>query len=243
MAIPRGISWRTRAFVVTALLAAGTFVRLGFWQVGRLNETRAANAQLFARRSAEAIPLAALIATPDSARFRAIATTGRYDYDHQFIWTARTRSGAPGVVFLTPLIPDSGGVALLVHRGWAYAADGMQVNDSLWREEAQGRVEGFVEVFADGTGPVRVPTVPRGIRRLDFDSLQAMLPYPIAPVIAVQQVGAGIQTTVAHPFRLERPTLDEGPHRGYALQWFAFAGITILGTAAVVLRERQARSA
>ena len=243
MATTRRISWRTRAFVLTALIAAGTFVRLGFWQVGRLNETRAANAQLFARRSAEASPLEALMATPDSARFRAVSVAGRYDYDRQFIWTARTRSGAPGVVFLTPIFPDSGGPALLVHRGWAYAADGMQVNDTLWREAAQDRVDGFAEVFTEGTGPVQVPSVPRGIRRLDFDSLQAMLPYPIAPIIAVQQVGAGIQTKVAHPFRLERPTLDEGPHRGYALQWFAFAGITLFGTAAVILRERQVRSA
>ncbi|MBK8250642.1 MAG: SURF1 family protein [Gemmatimonadetes bacterium] len=233
------MTWRTRAFVLTALLAAGTFVRLGFWQVGRLNETRAANAQLFSRRNAEASPLEALLATPDSARFRAVSLSGRYDYDHQLIWTARTRSGAPGVVFLTPMIPDAGGPALLVHRGWAYAADGMQVNDSLWREGVQERVEGFADVFSTGEGPVQVPSVSRGIRRLDFDSLQAMIPYPIARLIAVQQIGAGIQTTVAHPFRLERPTLNEGPHRGYALQWFAFAGITILGTAAVILRERQ----
>jgi surfeit locus 1 family protein len=237
------MSWRTRAFVGTAFLAAGAFVRLGFWQVGRLNETRAANAQLFARRSAEASSLAALAASPDSARFRAVTVTGRYDYDRQFIWTARTRSGAPGVVFLTPLIPDSGGPAVLVHRGWAYAADGMQVNDTLWREGVRDQVDGFVEVFTQGTGPVQVPSVMRGIRRLAFDSLQALLPYPIAPVIVVQQVGAGLQTQVAHPFRLERPTLDEGPHRGYALQWFAFAGITVLGTAAVILRERQARGA
>lgn len=238
-----GMSWRTRAFVVTALLAAGVFVRLGFWQVGRLNERRAANAQLFERRHLEAAPLAEVAAQPDSARFRAVALSGRYDYDQQFIWTARTRSGAPGVVFLTPMIPDSGGGAVLVHRGWAYAADGMHVNDTLWREGVHDRVEGFVEVFVDGTGPVQVPSIPRGIRRLARDSLQSMLPYPIAPVVVVQQVGAGIQSQVAHPHRLERPTLDEGPHRGYALQWFAFAGITILGTIAVVIRDRQQQRA
>jgi cytochrome oxidase assembly protein ShyY1 len=35
--------------------------------------------------------------------------------------------------------------------------------------------------------------------------------------------------------------LDEGPHRSYAIQWFAFAFIAIGGAAAVVLREREER--
>lgn len=237
------MSWRTRTFLATALAAALVFVRLGFWQVGRLNERRETNARLFGRRRAEATGVSALAATPDSARFRAVRVSGRYDYDHQFIWTARTRDGAPGVVFLTPVIPDSAGPAVLVHRGWAYAADGMQVNDTLWREGDRAVVEGYAEVFPEGPGPVQVPSVARGIRRLDLDSLQAQVPYPLVPLYVVQQVGGGIQREVKHPFRLERPTLDEGPHRGYALQWFAFAGITILGCLAVVLRDRQGRVA
>jgi surfeit locus 1 family protein len=235
------MSWRTRTFVLAALVAAASFVQLGFWQVGRLNARRAANAETFGRRSVEAVALDKLLAQPDSARFRGVTVSGTYDYERQFIWTARTRSGAPGVVFLTPLLPEGGGPAVLVHRGWAYAADGMQVNDTLWREGPTARVEGFAEVFTEGTGPVSVPSVSRGIRRVAFDSLQAMLPYPLARVIAVQQVGVGIQQQVAHPFRLERPTLDEGPHRGYALQWFAFAGITVLGSVAVIARDREQR--
>jgi len=33
--------------------------------------------------------------------------------------------------------------------------------------------------------------------------------------------------------------LDEGPHRGYAIQWFAFAAIAIAGAIVVVWRERR----
>jgi len=141
------------------------------------------------------------------------------------------------VVFLTPMIPDGGGPAVLVNRGWAYAADGMHVDEPLWREGARDTVEGYAEVFSAGVGPVQIASVSRGIRRLDLDSLRAMVPYPLAPIVAVQQRGAGWQGTVVHPFRAALPPLDEGPHRGYALQWFAFAIITIVGTGAVVRRE------
>jgi cytochrome oxidase assembly protein ShyY1 len=57
----------------------------------------------------------------------------------------------------------------------------------------------------------------------------------------VQQRGAGNQVEVQHPFRVALPPLDEGPHRGYALQWFAFALITIVGTVAAVQRGRRER--
>ena len=41
--------------------------------------------------------------------------------------------------------------------------------------------------------------------------------------------------------RREMPALDDGPHRGYAIQWFSFAAIAIVGALAVVRRERRDR--
>jgi cytochrome oxidase assembly protein ShyY1 len=37
------------------------------------------------------------------------------------------------------------------------------------------------------------------------------------------------------------PALDEGPHRSYALQWFSFAVIALVGAALMVARERRGR--
>lgn len=223
---------RVLAFLVVAGMAAIGFVSLGLWQIGRLRERRAANAALAQRREQPVATVAELARDTANARFRAVAVAGRYDYDNEFLWTARTRRGAPGVVFLTPIVPDDGGPAVLVSRGWAYAADGMQVDPGLWREALVDTVRGWAEVYAQGSGPVFITSVPRGIRRLAFDSLQAQLPYPLSPIMVVQQRGAGEQVVVAHPFRAELPPLDEGPHRSYALQWFAFALITIVGAMA-----------
>ena len=43
---------------------------------------------------------------------------------------------------------------------------------------------------------------------------------------------------LAHPARRDLPVLDDGPHRGYALQWFAFALIAVACAVIVVQRER-----
>jgi cytochrome oxidase assembly protein ShyY1 len=34
------------------------------------------------------------------------------------------------------------------------------------------------------------------------------------------------------------PTLDNGPHLSYAIQWFSFAAIAITGAAIVAVRSR-----
>lgn len=232
--MPRRYLW----FVLVAVAAVVVFVQLGLWQLERLRERRSANEAMVARRTLPEQSLESLSADTAGARFRAVRVAGRYDYDHQFLWTARTRDGAPGVVFLTPMIVE-GGAAVLVNRGWAYSADGMSIDEPLWSEAGRDTVVGYAEVFTSGAGPVFIGAQPRRIRRLALDSLREKVPYEIAPILVVQQRGAGMQVEVKHPFRVPLPPLDEGPHRGYALQWFAFAVITIVGTVAAVQRGRR----
>ena len=38
--------------------------------------------------------------------------------------------------------------------------------------------------------------------------------------------------------RLPPPALDEGPHLSYAIQWFSFAAIALIGGTAVAVRNR-----
>ncbi len=232
------MSRRALSFVIAALLAVALFARLGFWQIGRLNERRDRNREVVARREMAPASFSEILRDTTTARLRAVRLTGTYDYANEILWTARSRKGAPGVAFITPLKPDDGGPAVMVHRGWAYAADGMTVNDTLWQEGPRGEVTGYVEEFSSGTGTVRIGQG-RGVRLLPLDSIQQMMPYPIATRLVVQQAGNGIQETIRHPLRIDPPALDEGSHRGYAFQWFAFAGITLLGTIAVLVRERQ----
>ena len=229
---------RTLGFIVFALVMAAGCVRLGVWQLSRLGEQRAVNARVAARLEAE--PADWETATRDSAmaRYRRVRLAGRYDYARELVLTSRGRSGAPGVHVLTPLVV-AGGELVLVNRGWAYAADGMTVDLSPWREGDSVTVDGYLEEYVIASGMMSTPSQPRGIRRLVRDSIEARLGERVAPFLVVQRQGAVQGDTLAHLIRVDLPTLGEGSHRSYAIQWFAFALIAVVGAGAVVRRPRR----
>jgi len=230
---------RTIAFVVFAIALAAGCVRLGIWQLSRLDERRARNAAISARLAEPRAPLSAALADGAGARYRQVQAAGRFDYEREIVHTSRTRRGAPGVQIVTPLILE-GGSAVLVNRGWVYSPNGMTVDLQRWREGDSADVTGYLEAFAEpadaGAGNVSTPSLPRGVRRLQRDSVAALFPYSVAPFVLVRRDGADQTGEVQHPFRVDLPALDEGAHRGYALQWFAFAFIAVAGTGAVLLR-------
>ena len=105
----------------------------------------------------------------------------------------------------------------------------MTVDLTRWHERDTTSVTGYLlRVESLAHGPVSTSTHPRVVRRLDRDSLAKRLPYPVAPFLLVM-------TDTAHaagdsiPARVAEPVLDDGPHLGYALQWFAFALIGVVG--------------
>lgn len=233
----------TLAFVVFALVVSAGCLRLGFWQLERRAERRASNERVLARLSEPPVPVS-MLERDSAARFRRATTAGRYDFDHEFVLTSRSRHGAPGVHVVTPLRSSGSDSAILVNRGWVYSPDGMRVDLSQMREDSVSEVDGFVEVYVAATGPVSTPSVERALRRLDIDSVRAMMPYPVAPVILVQRRDSGEATAVERgtPVRIDPPPLDEGPHGAYAVQWFAFALVGVVGSAMVTVRDRRRRA-
>lgn len=230
---------RTIAFIVFAAVLAAGCIRLGIWQLSRHGERRAQNAVVEARLATPPASFAEATRDTTTARYRQVQVRGRYDYAHEFVLTSRTRRGAPGVQLLTPVIVAEGAPAILVNRGWVYAPDGMTVDLPRWREADSAVVEGYVDVFLGDAAPVTSPSAPRQLRRLTRDTVAARLPYPLAPYVVVQRAGAGQTGEVQHPFRLDLPALDDGAHRSYAVQWFSFALIAVVGTGFVVARARR----
>lgn len=233
----------TLAFAVFAIVVSLGCIKLGFWQLERLSERRAANAQVLARLGEAAVPLERLPRN-STVQFRRATATGTYDFASEFVLTSRSRHGSPGVHIITPLRMSASDTAVLVNRGWAYAPDGMRVDLALFREDSNAVVDGFAEEFSVSPGPVSTPSVARAVRRLDRDSVAALVPYPLAGVVLVQQLDSGEATAVDRgtPVRVEPPPLDEGPHRAYAIQWFAFALVGIVGTLLVLQRDRTRRT-
>ncbi|HEX5073577.1 MAG TPA: SURF1 family protein [Gemmatimonadaceae bacterium] len=239
------MSRRAIGFVIFAILVAAGCVRLGFWQLHRLAERRATNAKLAERLSRPPAPALEAMRDTATAEYRRATAAGTYDWDHELSLAARTHEGSPGANILTPLRLPGTDTAVLVNRGWVYAADAMSVDFIRWREPNATAVTGYlVGIPRGGHGMVSSTSNPRVVRRLQYDSLAKRMPYPIAPfiLVATDNRSPGVPTSRdSTPARLPPPLLDEGPHLGYAIQWFAFAVIGLVGAAFVARADRRGR--
>jgi surfeit locus 1 family protein len=230
----RAVRARDVVFLVSAVVMAAVFVRLGFWQLSRLAERRARNALVIARLGGgePAVPFAKLPRDSAEARYRRVRISGTYDFAHEVVFVNRVRDGAPGVQLVTPLIPDSGvlgDTVVLVDRGWVYAPDGTTVETAAWREPAHLDGSGYVqEYLVLGQFAAVLPGHPAWYRWLDPAVIAKAVGRPVAGYYVVLDSGGGGGPRL--PQRVPTPPLDEGPHLSYAIQWFSFAAIALAGS-------------
>lgn len=226
---------RLRYIVLTTvcvLLALGCF-RLSKWQVDRLAQRRARNALLAARLTASPVGPHSVPADTGDGHYRRVSIRGTYDYGREFALALRSRDGSPGVYILTP-VRTAQGQTVLVNRGWVYAPDGMSVDLSLWREDSTVAIEGFLDTFVEPRGSVSMQDRPQLVRRLVRDSIRQRLSADsmLVPYIVVVTNPA----PQSAPARLAPPSLTEGSHLSYAIQWAAFGVIAIVGIVLAVRR-------
>ncbi len=221
---------RLRLFVLIAFAAAAIFVRLGIWQLRRRDERRERNALVVARLKSPEVDFRDLPRDSLESRFRRVRVTGTPDYAHQLLWAARTHAGSPGLNFLTPVRVAGNDTAVLVNRGWVYSPDGSTVDEAKWRE-ADTTFSGYADEIP-AAGGTAYTTRPQTIARMGYEAVRKALPYPVAPMLIVMTGDSTV--AVDRVARLTTPPLDEGPHMNYALQWFGFALVTLVGVGYVV---------
>ncbi len=260
----RRLETRHWLLLAVALAAAVLFSGLGTWQAERHVQRRARNDTLRSRLSAPPVAPSSLAAASDSLAWRRVRLRGRYDYGREIVLRGRAHGGTPGVYVVTPIRRDEG-PAILVVRGWIPAADG--VHAPLSRGRPTSGADSVVSVSG-----VLLPSVTEqeaGITRdtvegelhlvashVDVGALADSLPYPVAPLYVQRTAGepgrggregaggAGGDAEGRLPQVLSAPSPDPGPHFWYALQWFGFAVIALVGTSAYLwtdLREEPDR--
>ena len=69
---------------------------------------------------------------------------------------------------------------------------------------------------------------------VDTTRIQQQTGYPLLPIFIEQQPAAN---DPALPRRVATADLGEGPHMGYAVQWFAFAIILVVGYIAFIYSQ------
>ncbi len=241
MAFPRFVfTRRWIGLLAIALVIAATCVRLGIWQLDRLSQRRAFNAQVERGLAAEPVRLDTLTGRGSDV-YRRVVATGTYDLEHEVLWYGRALDGSPGSEVLTPLVEAGGGTAVLVDRGWVPAALDTPPVAEAAPPEGEVTVTGFL-LPAEGADVIGRDAAGRilTIRHADPAALQGAVPFELFPLALQLQEQTPEQPTDL-PAVVPPPELTEGPHRSYAVQWFTFATIALVGYAVLVRREVRER--
>jgi surfeit locus 1 family protein len=226
------LSPRWIAAHIVVVVIAIAFIGLGLWQLTRLDERKIENAVAASRYEAPAEDLGTLLdgAGPDleSLRYRRAVVTGTYEPSLEVLTRNQVHQDQAGFHVVDPLITADGG-AVLVNRGWVPLA-----LDTPPIEEAPppgGEIEVTGWLSPSQERPALGPTDPATgeldvLSRIDIRRIQAQVPYDLAPVYLILASDVSGQLPVALP----SPRFDdEGNHLAYAIQWFGFTLIGLVG--------------
>lgn len=220
--------------VATAIFAL-ICVRLGVWQLNRLAQRRAFNAQLATRLAAPPAPVTTLPRDTALGHYHRVTARGVFDYSRQVVLATRSSEGSPGVHVLTPLRLDDGTVAI-VNRGWVYSPDAITIDAAKWREHEGDSVtvNGYAETWS-GRERTPLPDAHLAVRALDSSRVARLVGVPVRPYYIAQTSDSA--SSADRPVRLGEPALAEGSHKGYAIQWFSFALVSLIGGSLLVREE------
>ena len=239
------LSRRWFLFAIVVALSAYACVLLGDWQFGRLDGRRTNND--IVRANENATPVAAnAVMTPGGTvasrdQWKQIKVTGTYDTAHTVVWRYLTNDRSEsGIDVIVPLVTPTG--VVLVDRGWVSS------NDSI-------------------TLPTPAPVVPRGTvtvvgwLRQDAttaDEIDTSSGRPstraLSSLAVAKTMGSDWKQPVLGGFldlrtengkpapgmtREDLPSLDDGPHFFYGLQWWFFGGLALFGFGYLAWEERR----
>lgn len=226
------------------LTAVVVMVNLGFWQLRRLDEKQARNEDIEARSATAPVPIEDLT-DPDAPlsigadlEFTAVTATGTYDVAGQALLRSRDLEGDPGFWVLTPLELGDG-TAVVVNRGWIPFEVETDGSDIVFHTPTTPvTVTGVVERSqgdAIESGDVQATIAHLDLAWFD-DHVEADL-YPVG----IQLLTQDPPPVDDYPVILDPPELTEGPHLSYAVQWFLFSAVAIVGYPILLRRVAEQR--
>lgn len=213
------------AFAVTVLVP--TFLALGNWQLDRAAAKEALLSLRDERLRGDDWVIDAAAPSLEQIRYRPVVVRGTYDADHQFLLDNQIYRGQAGYHVLTPLKLDGqANRAILVNRGWVGVGPDRKrlppVGLAPVRVTLHGIADKFPEVAWRLSGAeIPAPGWPAVTLVAEPTALSERLGYSILPY----QVLLSPAEPLGYVRDWKPASVDPGKNRGYALQWFAFAGV------------------
>lgn len=227
-----------------------TFPMLGLWQLDRWEQEKARQDRIEARVDGperpvtEVLPPDADAARIDDLEYQPVTASGTWVADEEVAHRNRDLDGQGGFDWLTPLRLDDG-TAVLVRRGFVPPArvagaeptvaappDG-EVTVSGWLEVPASQPSGWAAGFspsdpADG----RLETVFwADVERIDRQTTDDLLPMVLH--LTDQDPAPEGPLPVPQPV----PEVDLSQNLSYAVQWFVFTAIAVIGYGIVLWRK------
>lgn len=211
--------------LVAILLIAGC-LWASQWQYHRGEDRKTRNDNIESQIKFPAVDLLTLSSDVNAHEWRTVTTSGTFDANQQILLRNRYFEGKYGYAVLTRFTTDGG--------------------DSIWVDR------GWVAAGASATVAPETPSVPRGVvsitARLRLDSSLPSGSFFALPInrdgdlISKLNAQSGSDSedyyldlisgslpelTPSAPSQI--PSLSDGPHLAYAVQWILFAGLVVYG--------------
>jgi surfeit locus 1 family protein len=227
--------WLVATILVIAAMAV--LIRLGIWQLDRLQARRAFNARVTAQISQPLLELTSNSLNSDLSQmeYRSVSVSGVYDFSGEIALRNQYFDDQWGVHLITPLKISGSDRSVLVDRGWIPGDAYQTGNWSQFAEPGNVTLQGVIRLpqskaeLGSRTDPTPVPgTGPlKTWNFVNIARLGEQISEPLLPIY-IQQAPDPAWTGL--PKRTQ-PELDlsEGPHLSYAIQWFMFAAILGIG--------------
>ena len=225
-----GPAWILSHLAVLVLLV--TTINLGFWQLRRLDERRHHNDRVETQARWDPVPVATAVGAfhpSGDLWYRPVVAAGTFDPAREVQVANRPREGVPGVEVVTLLIlADPSGTAVAVNRGFIPLAVRANADPMSWAPPP-GPVEVVGLALAGRSGG---HVSGDEVDRIDLDLLAKRWGLGRLPAY----VRAAPDGTDGWPLPLPTSDLGEGPHLSYAVQWFIFTLIGLVGYPLVLAR-------
>lgn len=221
--------------LTTILVLIGVYVliRLGFWQLDRLESRRQFNQHYLEQLSSPIINLNDEINHQElvDMEYREVNVSGYYEFSNEIYLQNQAFENIPGYRVVTPLRIDNSENVVYIERGWISLEDLKDIEGINSNYTQHQNLKGIIRLpqsesdfggRSSSAGDLNL----QFFLYVDLDLLQTELEYELLPIYVQLEDVNNNQKPYS---KLPEIEVTEGPHFGYAMQWFFFASLLGIG--------------
>jgi surfeit locus 1 family protein len=236
------VKWTVSSVIV--IIGVFILIRLGFWQLDRLESRRIFNDHYLTQISSQSVNIneLSLYQNLENMEYREVIVVGKYDFKNEIYLQNHAWKNMPGYRVVTPLILENKSNAVYIDRGWISIEDLKSIDEINRYYEQPKTINGIIRKSQSIEGREKLSTQEEIDSKLflyvDIDYLQTEIDLELIPIY----IQSGDDNNGQKPYpQLSEIEITEGPHMGYAIQWFFFASLLGFGYPFFVWKQINAK--